>query len=189
VRRLPEIAATLALLAAQAPAAEWLVDRAAELPAHRALAAARAASGDALAPFETDGCSGGMSMVWGFVAERFPAFAAAQGDRPPWEACCVAHDRLYHAAGADPDPAASFDARLEADEALRSCVLETVGDAAFGLPPEAARPAAAATAEAMFLAVRLGGGPCTGLPWRWGYGRAACGPFGARPFGARPFGD
>ncbi|MGF1660419.1 MAG: hypothetical protein ACFCUS_13410 [Rubrimonas sp.] len=180
MRRLPDLCAALLLCAASAAAAEapWRLDRAAELPAHRALAAARAASGDALAPFETDGCSGGMSAVWGFAAQRFPAFAAAQGGRPPWEACCVAHDRLYHRASDDPDPQASFAARLAADEALRACVAEALGEAAFGLPPDLAPAAAAATADAMFLAVRLGGGPCTGLPWRWGYGRAPCGPFG-----------
>jgi hypothetical protein len=184
VRPRPEGCAALlvaAALAVATPAAAegWRIDRAAELPAHRALAAARAASGDALAPFETDGCSGGLSAVWAFVARQFPAFAAAQGARPPWEACCVAHDRLYHVAGNDPDPDASFDARLAADMALRACVLDTLGDTAFGLAPDLARPAAAAAAEAMFQAVRLGGGPCTGLPWRWGFGRAPCGPFAA----------
>lgn len=163
--------------AAPAMAQGWRIDRAAELPAHRALAAARLASGDSLSPFETDGCSGGLSAVWSFVATRFPAFAAAQGDEPPWEACCVAHDRLYHAAGENPDPEASFDARLAADAALRGCVLDTLGETAFGLAPDLALPAAAAVAETMFLAVRLGGGPCTGLSWRWGYGRAPCGPF------------
>jgi hypothetical protein len=163
--------------AAPATAEGWRVDRAVEAPSHEALAAARTASGDALSLFETDGCSGGLSAVWSFVATRFPAFAAAQGDTPPWEGCCVAHDRLYHGAGDDPAPEASFDARLAADEALRACVIDTLGDTAFGLDPDLARPAAAAAAEAMFLAVRLGGGPCTGLPWRWGYGRAPCGPF------------
>ncbi len=174
--RLPDLFAALLAAATPAAAQDWRIDRAAELPAHRALAAARAASGDALSPFATDGCSGGLSAVWSFAATRFPAFAAMQGDAPPWQACCVAHDRLYHAAGGDPDPDAGFDARLAADAALRACVRDTLGDSAFGLAPDLARPAAAAAAQAMFIAVRLGGGPCTGLPWRWGYGRAPCGP-------------
>jgi len=29
-------------------------------------------------------------------------------------------------------------------------------------------------AESMYTAVRLGGMPCTGLAWRWGYGWPAC---------------
>jgi hypothetical protein len=179
VRRLRDLCAALLVAAAPQAGAQdgWRIDLAAELPAQRALAAARAASADALAPFTTDGCSGGLSAVWAFAATRFPAFAAAQGDVPPWEACCVAHDRRYHRAGDDPGPVAGFHARLAADTALRACVLDTLGDTAFGLAPDLAEAAAAAAAEAMFLAVRLGGGPCTGLPWRWGYGRAACGPF------------
>jgi hypothetical protein len=28
--------------------------------------------------------------------------------------------------------------------------------------------------ELMFLAVRLGGVPCTGLSWRWGFGWPSC---------------
>ena len=31
-----------------------------------------------------------------------------------------------------------------------------------------------AIAAAMFHSVRLGGGPCSGLPWRWGYGYPQC---------------
>ena len=34
------------------------------------------------------------------------------------------------------------------------------------------------TSEAMFLAVRFGGGPCSGLPWRWGFGYLGCTIFG-----------
>jgi hypothetical protein len=29
-------------------------------------------------------------------------------------------------------------------------------------------------ADLMYRAVRLGGIPCSGLPWRWGYGWPAC---------------
>ena len=30
------------------------------------------------------------------------------------------------------------------------------------------------TAELMFYAVRIGGGPCSGLAWRWGHGWPPC---------------
>ena len=33
----------------------------------------------------------------------------------------------------------------------------------------------AAIAELMYRAVRIGGIPCSALPWRWGYGWPECG--------------
>ena len=47
------------------------------------------------------------------------SIAAAHEGVPPWEGCCVTHDRAYHAGGADPDPEASYAARIAADEELR----------------------------------------------------------------------
>lgn len=175
-------ALALAVLAAP-PAAAQDPARAVELRAHAALAEVRARPGASLAPFETDGCSGGMSTVWRTFARLAPAFAAAHGDRPPWEDCCVEHDRAYHLGGEDPAPAASFAARAEADAALGLCVraraeaAEPRLSAAYGLTPAQTAALHAALAEAMVAAVRIGGGPCTGLPWRWGYGWPGCGPF------------
>lgn len=40
-------------------------------------------------PFETDGCSGGLSLIW----------RLATGRPPPWEGACVDHDRAYWAGG------------------------------------------------------------------------------------------
>jgi hypothetical protein len=155
----------------------------AELAAQRALARARGAA-EAPAPFESDGCSGGLSAGWSVLARLAPGFAEAFGDLPPWEACCVAHDRLYHVA--DPDPAAAdpaeggLRARRAADAALRACVIATgaaraEADAArFGVTPAEMRDAYASAAALMHLAVRHGGGPCSGLPWRWGFGWPHC---------------
>jgi hypothetical protein len=154
--------------------------RSVELPSHRWLETVRAAPDTALDEFTTDGCSGGMSSVWGYLAEQFPEFAAAYQEVPPWEDCCLIHDRAYHAAGYDPTPEASYDARLAADTVLQSCVARTVEDAEpvleklYGLTPEQEAQVYRAIALAMFQAVRLGGGPCTGLPWRWGYGWPQC---------------
>ncbi|RYH09599.1 hypothetical protein [Tropicimonas sp. IMCC6043] len=180
----PDLCLPVLLLLAAAPAtAEGWADqlsRRVELPAHGRLAEIRAAPGTALAPFTTDGCSGGMSSLWSFTAERYPGFAEAHGGVPPWEDCCVTHDRAYHAAGPDPAPEASYDARLDADRALRACVRATTDArdailaAEYGLSQEQIRGIYSAIAEAMFQAVRLGGGPCTGLPWRWGYGFPQC---------------
>lgn len=52
-------------------------------------------------PFTTDGCSGGMSLLWQFVSHK----------PPPWEGDCVKHDRSYHEGGSVSD-------RLMADSIL-----------------------------------------------------------------------
>lgn len=156
------------------------LQRGLEMPAQRLLAAVIADPATRLAPFVTDGCSGGMSQSWAVVADLFPGFAAAQGDRPPWEECCIAHDRLYHDAGGARDAETSYAARLAADAALRACVVATgAGRIAplasrYRVGEDQIRRAYAAIADAMFNAVRFGGGPCTGLPWRWGYGYPGC---------------
>ncbi len=156
------------------------VSRAVELPAHRWLEDIRRAPGTRLEPFTTDGCSGGMSSLWTFAARQFPAFSAAHNGVPPWEDCCVTHDRAYHTAGDDPAAEASFDARLAADTALRTCVRATASDrdtvleAEYNMTPAQVRTAYSAIAAGMYHAVRAGGGPCTGLPWRWGYGWPQC---------------
>jgi hypothetical protein len=75
-----------------------------EIPAHRRLAEIRQAPDTRLAPFTTDGCSGGLSGLWTFTAERYPAFAEGHDGVPPWKPCCVTHDRAY---GAPVRPAAS----------------------------------------------------------------------------------
>lgn len=158
--------------------------RAVEMPAHRALMAER--QGRRLTAFETDGCSGGLSAGWRLVADAFPDFAEAYAAHPPWEACCVTHDRAYHAAGGATSAEESWQARLDADAALRSCVAGTAeGQVAamtqlHDVTPEQVRAGYRAIAAAMYHAVRLGGGPCSGLPWRWGFGYPDCLPFGAR---------
>ncbi|MAC80222.1 MAG: hypothetical protein CML66_19390 [Rhodobacteraceae bacterium] len=135
--------------------------------------------GRAPTPFTTDGCSGGLSVGWSFFAETFPGFAEINGNRPPWEDCCFAHDRAYH----DPDATtaeASYDARLAADKVLSACVRASAPDQsaalqkAYGLSEEGVQMVFDAIAGAMFDAVRVGGGPCTLLPWRWGYGYPLC---------------
>ena len=140
----------------------------------------RETPGTTLAPFTTDGCSGGLSDAWRVVAERFPAFAEAHQEAPPWEACCVIHDRAYHAGGPDAEVELSYAARLSADKALQFCVFHSadnrIGDLTerYGLTDDEVGSAYDAIAAAMYVAVRFGGGPCTGLPWRWGYGYPDC---------------
>ncbi len=96
------------------------------------------ARSDQIKPFTTDGCSGGMSASYRLLFRK----------PPPWEGCCVAHDRVYWQGG-------TADSRKQADKALYLCVK------ARGYPTVAA---------AMWAAVRPGGTPFMPFDWRWGYG-------------------
>ena len=135
-----------------------------------------------LGPFVSDGCSGGLSAGWAFAVSVLPEIGEIYGWRPPWEACCVAHDRLYHRGGAGAeDASASFAGRLAADEEMRRCVIAEGEQRKQGLMDDYGITAPMVEllyegiAGAMYRAVRLGGVPCTPLPWRWGFGWARCG--------------
>jgi hypothetical protein len=157
------------------------LERRLEMERHERLAALKAEPGSSLADFTTDGCSGGMSAGWEFLSGKLDTFRERHGDDPPWEECCFAHDRLYHRGGRREATAAeSFDDRKSADLALRDCVLETGAErtaaleADYDLTPEEVRVLYEAVADLIHRAVRIGGMPCTGLPWRWGYGWPEC---------------
>jgi hypothetical protein len=174
----------LALLTSRAATGEppGVVDRVElwlELPAHERFVATRSSPGAALAPFITDGCSGGLSAGWAFAARHIPALAEHHGEHPPWEACCVEHDRVYHQ-GPGEDATASFMARRKADETMRACILAE-GAARrdslmrdYGLSAGMVDVLYEGIAGAMYRAVRLGGAPCSRLSWRWGYGWPQC---------------
>ena len=100
-----------------------------EIGQHERLIKRRTKDGTTLAAFATDGCSGNLSTGWELVSKTLPAVAKHHGERPPWEGCCVAHDRLYHEGGAaNLDAKGSFAARRAADEQLRQCVVRTGED-------------------------------------------------------------
>lgn len=151
-----------------------------ELPQHKRLM--KVAQNPSVTPnaFTTDGCSGGMSAAWQPVAQVIPGFTEAYVAAPPWETCCVTHDRAYHSADRKTSENESFEARLQADETLLQCVLQDGQDRREEIAtelmtrPEVVDQAYDLIANGMFQAVRLGGGPCSGLPWRWGYGYPSC---------------
>lgn len=87
-----------------------------------------------LQPFASDGCS------------AFPNGTFEQNEL--WLACCHAHDFAYWKGG-------TWRERIEADEALRDCVV------AVGEPQ---------IAELMLAGVRVGGTPFLPTLFRWGYG-------------------
>ena len=126
--------------------------------------------------FRSDGCSGGMSATWASVADMSPEFARRVGEHPPWEYCCMAHDRHYWRG----ESINGYDKRLRADEELRQCVRQSAKSQgeklsiALGVSSQEVIEMINLTADLMYTAVRVGGGPCTGLPWRWGHGWPEC---------------
>jgi len=152
-----------------------------EIARHQRLVEVRTPPSIRLAPFKSDGCSGGLSAGWDFLAQALPQLARRHGDQPPWQQCCVTHDQAYHAGGGrHADARASYMARRRADEQLRQCVLHTgkkrilalMSD--YSLSREQASKLYRGIADAMYRAVRVGGIPCTALPWRWGFGWPRC---------------
>ena len=157
--------------------AEWRF----EMEGHQHLLQRVAESGGIPAPFTTDGCSGGLSAGWSYLVRMIPGAEAVHGGMPPWESCCVAHDRLYHTGGAGQATAIdSYQVRAATDLALRSCVMATgvrrteLLGREYGLSPAQVISLYETIAAIMYRAVRIGGVPCSGLPWRWGYGWPPC---------------
>jgi hypothetical protein len=140
------------------------------------LAAQQNRRGITIDAFNSDGCSGGMSSAWSYLSDTLPEFVRYAGEKPPWEHCCVAHDRHYWRGASDD----GFNKREQSDGQLRQCVKLT-GRAQgeeistlLGLPKQDIIELIDLTAELMYQAVRIGGAPCTGLPWRWGHGWPRC---------------
>ena len=88
-----------------------------------------------LQPFSTDGCS--------FFPDRNLI------GKTDWCNCCLTHDLAYWQGG-------TSEARLDADQQLKACVLRASGNKEL--------------ADLIYAGVRLGGGPYFYTPYRWGYG-------------------
>ncbi|MBW2682591.1 MAG: hypothetical protein JRC69_03405 [Deltaproteobacteria bacterium] len=157
------------------------LERQLEMERHEQLATLKVRAGSALTEFTTDGCSGGLSIGWEYLAGNIKDFQTSHGTEPPWESCCISHDRQYHTGGPRETTAdESFKARKEADLALKSCVLETGLKRApeliaeYDVSSHEVQIIYTGIADLMYRSVRIGGMPCTGLPWRWGYGWPEC---------------
>lgn len=143
------------------------------------LAKEQSRPGIVIKTFTSDGCSGGMSDAWVFMAQAIPAFQQRFGELPPWQACCVVHDRVYWQGETEQ----GYQHRLEADKALQVCV-EQIGQQSseelskqFDLARDKVEQLFNISASMMYQAVRMGGKPCSYLPWRWGYGWSQCSPY------------
>ncbi|MBT8329819.1 MAG: hypothetical protein KJN87_08955 [Desulfofustis sp.] len=157
------------------------LERSLELGRHERLVKEKQNPDHHLSDFTTDGCSGGLSVGWQHLSQKIDFLKKVHGELPPWEPCCVSHDRLYHEAGeGDISAEKSFEARRQADEELRGCVLDTGVSRAselsseYGLSVEEVGKVYEVIGDLMYRAVRIGGVPCSGLPWRWGYGWPDC---------------
>jgi len=157
------------------------LERKLEIGRHEKLAAIKKQADIHLSDFTTDGCSGGLSAGWQYLADKVQDLQSVHGARPPWEKCCIEHDSLYHSAGTKETSAEqSFALRQQADLDLQRCVLDTGTlrtpelAAEYDLSPKEVDLVYTAIAELMYRAVRLGGMPCTGFSWRWGYGWPSC---------------
>ncbi len=157
------------------------VERKLELGRHQQLAAKKSIGGTELTTFTTDGCSAGLSVGWTYLADKIERVESALGVHPPWEPCCIEHDKLYHIAGDRATTAIdSFVLRKEADSALKMCVLQVGVErtpeltAKYNLSEQEVEFLYKTISSLMYHAVRVGGVPCSGLPWRWGYGWPEC---------------
>ncbi len=157
------------------------LERHLEMGRHDKLQALKSNPESVLAEFTTNGCSGGLSVGWEYLAAKVQNFQETHGTEPAWQSCCETHDRAYHAGGLQTATAAmSFEARRKADLDLKACVIET----SITRSPELTKEYNISTTELdhiyngianmMYGAVRIGGMPCTDLPWRWGYGWPEC---------------
>ena len=158
-----------------------MLERQLEIGRHEQLVRLKSAPDSTLADFTSDGCSGGLTIGWEYLAGKIVSFQEQHGTQPAWEDCCVAHDRRYHTGGPGKVTAGeSFRLRREADLELQVCVMETGAQRApvlskeYGLSVDQVAELYDAVAELMYRAVRIGGVPCSGLPWRWGYGWPEC---------------
>jgi len=158
-----------------------VVERSLEMSRHERLLARIAESDATISMFTTDGCSGGLSNAWEQFSARFPELAVRHGALPPWQSCCVTHDRQYHAGGAGISSTnESFERRKEADLGLKACVVDTgvrrsaALQEVYGLTQAQVMGLYVVVSETMYRAVRLGGMPCSSQPWRWGYGWPQC---------------
>jgi hypothetical protein len=152
-----------------------------EIQGHEALGALKNNFSSQLNDFTSDGCSGGLSIGWQYLAGKVQKFEELHGMQPPWESCCISHDREYHPGGGREISAGnSYTLRKSADQLLKSCV-QKIGTersrelgSAYGISSEEVERLYGLIAGLMYRSVRIGGMPCTGLPWRWGYGWPEC---------------
>jgi hypothetical protein len=130
-----------------------------------------------LQPFVSDGCSANVSKNWQIVVQEISdhseSFASTYNEMQtiPFQPACIKHDRAYH------NGVGGYIGRLEADNQLRSDIIaygiantESIRSRTNLNTDEEAIFLYELMAEAVYRSVRLGGAPCTGEPYAWGFG-------------------
>lgn len=130
-----------------------------------------------LSLFTTDGCSGNVSNGWAEAVKQFSEvsekFKARYSDSVavPFEAACIEHDRAYHTGDG------GYRARLLADNTFREAIIayalnntDEIKDRTGLTTDEEVLFLYELTADAIYRGVRIGGAPCTGMHYAWGYG-------------------
>lgn len=130
-----------------------------------------------LSKFETDGCSGNVSDAWRIVVDRISRVSDdfseryAEAQNIPFEYACIEHDQIYHRGEG------GYAGRLQADNQLRNEIISyAINNTAeikhrtnLGTKEEVLA-LYEKIAEAVFHAVRIGGAPCSGKHYAWGFG-------------------
>ena len=84
----------------------------------------------------------------------------------------------YLASGIERDPIIHEEGRILVPQVVDADVIKKGGIAVlndeYGLSVDQVEVLYDSIAGLMYRAVRIGGVPCSGLPWRWGYGWPAC---------------
>lgn len=157
------------------------LERQLEMGRHQKLLVVKSRPENSLSEFTTDGCSGGLSVGWEYLAAKIPDFKETHGNEPAWQSCCETHDLAYHSGGARSNTSEmSFEARRKADLDLKTCVMETGNKRSaeltkeYNISDKELQTIYAGIANMMYGAVRIGGMPCTDLSWRWGFGWPDC---------------
>lgn len=127
--------------------------------------------------FISDGCSGDLSSTWtNVISELNDSFPSFKENYPnpetlPYEAACIEHDRAYH------NGEGGYIGRLRADNKLREDIIvygientETLKKSTGLETDEEVVFLYERIAGLVYQGVRLGGAPCTGMPYAWGYG-------------------
>ena len=130
-----------------------------------------------ISEFETDGCSGNVSEAWTRIVKRMSGlsdnFANRYSDARniPFEYACIEHDLIYHKGEG------GYAARLQADNDLRSEIISYAINNVSEIMNRTGLNSEEETlflyekiADAVFLAVRVAGGPCSGKHYAWGFG-------------------
>jgi len=130
-----------------------------------------------LGDFSSDGCSGNVSRSWNIAVKELSKVSSkfnglyTDTKNIPFEYACTVHDKAYYTGEG------GYTARLQADNTLRSEIIsyginntKEIQERTGLNTKEEAIFLYEVVAETVYRGVRLGGTPCTGASYAWGFG-------------------